>query len=85
MWCLETINKINNPKNRWWYFIRNKDTLILAENNFFMPRPPDATPDEKNPHTPWYQQHDHHDDSHVHVKAKTLSEALYIASKRIKS
>jgi hypothetical protein len=85
MWCLETINRINNPKNRWWYFTRDGNTLTLAKNSFFTHRPIDAAPAKGNPHTPWYQDCNHHDENHVHVEAKSLPEALYVAYKRIKS
>ena len=65
--------------SRWWYFHREDDDLLLASNSDFDQRPIDAISSNNNPHTPYYREYDHADDSHVHVFAKTYETALILA------
>tara|TARA_Y100000592_G_scaffold49324_1_gene78083 strand:- start:327 stop:548 length:222 start_codon:yes stop_codon:yes gene_type:complete len=62
--------------NRWWYFHREENELILASDSDFDERPLDAAPSNGTPHTPWYNHKNHIDLNHVHIYAPNLETAF---------
>lgn len=77
-WSARFLPSSSSEEERWWYFIRDGDALTLASEDFFTYRPDDATVSD-NPHTPWYDLTNHFDDDHVHIQAKSYSEAKCLA------
>jgi hypothetical protein len=72
-------------KERWYYFIRKGDRLIMKNRDWAPPRPDDANPDNGDPLTPWYETTNHFDENHVHIRAASESEANRIASQLIRN
>lgn len=68
---------------RWWYFHREDDELVLATDSDFPDRPIDAQDDNGNAHTPWYNNTEHFDEHHVHVRAAKWDTAYRKALKMI--
>ncbi len=61
---------------RWYYFEIKDDSVSLVDDDYFGPRPSDANDCGGNPHTPWYQEQDHWDEYHIHIRAANAQQAL---------
>lgn len=58
---------------RWFIFIVEPQGIRLETE--VAPRPADARPDNGDPFTPWYEEGEHYDSRHIHLKAETLDAA----------
>ena len=64
---------------RWYYFVRDGQRMVLKKRTMNTKRPDDANPDNGDPLTPWYETTNHFDEHHVHVRAATEAEATRLA------
>ena len=64
---------------RWYYFVRDGQRMVLKKRTMNTMRPDDANPDNGDPLTPWYETTNHFDDHHVHVRAASDTEAIRVA------
>jgi hypothetical protein len=61
----------------WFIYDISGDRVWLLKPSDLPERPTNAAPANGDPFTPYYETEDHYDDEHVHLFAKSRSEALF--------
>ena len=59
---------------RWFIFKVDPQGITLVTK--VEPRPADARPANGDPFTPYYQEVEHYDNTHIHIRAGSLDEAV---------